>query len=105
MEGSGGSLLFLVLMGAVFYFMIYRPNRRMRQHHRSLIESVQEGDEVVTAGGLLGTVRAVTEDEFHLELAPGTTVRLAKPYVARRLEPEDAEEESGEIEPARDPGA
>ncbi len=105
MQGLDSSLVFLVLVGAVFYFMLYRPNKKRIDHHRSLIASVEEGDEVVTIGGLFGTVRAITDDEFHLEIAPGTTIRLAKSAIARRLEP-DLEEgpDHDEAEPAGDVG-
>lgn len=82
------SLIFLLLVGAVFYLMLYRPNKRRIDQHRSLIESVEEGDEVVTIGGLFGTVSAITDEHFHIEIAPGTTIRLARSAIARRVEPE-----------------
>jgi preprotein translocase subunit YajC len=88
-QGLDSSLIFLILVGVVFYMMLYRPNKKRIDQHRSLIESVEVGDEVVTIGGLFGTVRAVTEDQFHLDLAPGTTVKLAKSAIARRLENDD----------------
>lgn len=88
MQGLDSSLIFLVLVGVVFYFMLYRPNKKRIDQHRSLIESVGVGDEVVTIGGLFGIVTDITEDRFHLELAPGTTVKLAKSAIARRIEPE-----------------
>jgi preprotein translocase subunit YajC len=94
------SLIFLVLVGVVFYFMLVRPNKKRRDQHRDLIESVEVGDEVVTIGGLFGTVREITEDQFHLDLAPGTTVKLAKFAIARRVDPEttlaETEDESSE---------
>ncbi len=103
------SLIFLLLVGAVFYLMLYRPNKRRIDQHRSLIESVEEGDEVVTIGGLFGTVSAITDEQFHIEIAPGTTIRLAKSAIARRIEPEVAdpaeEEQLHEGEDARDAGA
>ena len=89
MQGLDSSLIFLVLVGVVFYFMLYRPNKRRIDQHRSLIESVEVGDEVVTIGGLFGTVRQITDEQFHLELAPGTQVRLAKSAIARRVERPD----------------
>lgn len=98
-QGLDSSLIFLVLVGVVFYFMLYRPNKRRIDQHRSLIESVDVGDEVVTIGGLFGTVRQITEDQFHVELAPGTQVRLAKSAIARRLErPDEIDLEDTEAE-------
>ncbi len=89
MQGLDSSLIFLVLVGLVFYFMLYRPNKKRIDQHRLLIDSVQVGDEVVTIGGLFGHVREISDEQFHLELAPGTTVRLAKSAIARRIEPPD----------------
>lgn len=105
MQGLDSSLIFLVLVGVVFYFMLYRPNKRRIDQHRSLIESVGVGDEVVTIGGLFGTVRAITEDQFHLELTPGTTVRLAKSAIARRIEaPDEIDLDSTETEESASAG-
>lgn len=99
MQGLDSSLIFLVLVGVVFYFMLYRPNKRRIDQHRALIDSVQMGDEVVTIGGLFGTVREITDDQFHLELAPGTTVKLAKSAIARRIEaPDQIDLDDGEAE-------
>ena len=99
MQGFDSSLVFLVLMGAVFYFMLIRPNKKRMEQHRSLIASVEAGDEVVTIGGLFGTVRHITEEEFHVELAPGTTVRLAKSAIARRVErPDEIDLDDSEAE-------
>jgi len=94
-QGLDSSLIFLVLVGAVFYFMLYRPNKRRIDQHRSLIDSIEVGDEVVTIGGLFATVREITEEQLHLEVAPGTTVRLAKSAIARRIEPQDEIELDG----------
>ena len=90
MQGLDSSLIFLLLVGVVFYLMLYRPNKKRIDAHRALIESIDVGDEVVTIGGLFGTVKTITAEQFHVELAPGTTVRLAKSAVARRLDGDDA---------------
>lgn len=97
MEGLNSSLVFLVLVGLVFYLMLYRPNKKRIDQHRRLIDSVEVGDEVVTIGGMFGHVRTITDDEFHVEIAPGTTIRFAKSAIARRLAPEPAED-SGTVE-------
>lgn len=91
------SLVFLVLVGVVFYLMLYRPNKKRIDAHRRLIDSVEVGDEIVTIGGMLGHVRTITDDEFHVEVAPGTTIRFAKSAIARRLEP-DASDASETVE-------
>ncbi len=98
MQGLDSSLIFLVLVGLVFYLMLYRPNKKRIDQHRKLIDSVREGDEIVTIGGMFGSVRTITDDQFHIEIAPGTTIKLAKSAIARRLEPEEAAEDVSGVE-------
>lgn len=86
MQGLDSSIVFLILVGIVFYLMLYRPNKKRIDQHRQLIDSVSEGDEVVTIGGVFGTIRAITDDQFHVEIAPGTTIRIAKSAIGRRVE-------------------
>lgn len=96
-------LILLVVLGAVFYFLLIRPQRRRQQQHQSLVESVHLGDEVVTIGGIYGIVQFVGEQDFQLEIAPGTTVRMLKSAIARVITPEDEDEadyEDDEDEPA-----
>lgn len=88
MQGLDSSIVFLILVGIVFYLMLYRPNKKRIDQHRQLIDSVTEGDEVVTIGGVFGTIRAITDDQFHVEIAPGTTIRIAKSAIGRRVENE-----------------
>ena len=76
-----GPLAFII---TVFYFMAIRPQKRRAEAHRSLINAISVGDEVVTIGGMHGTVRAIGDDEIELEVAPGTNVRFLKQAVARR---------------------
>ncbi len=72
-------------MMVVFYFMLIRPQKRRADQHRALMESLTVGDEVVTIGGMFGTVRRLDESELELEVAPGTTLRLLRSAVARRI--------------------
>ncbi len=98
MQGLDSSLIFLVLVGLVFYLMLYRPNKKRIDQHRRLIDSVREGDEIVTIGGMFGTVTTITDDQFHVEIAAGTTIKLAKSAIARRLEPDQAAEDASGVE-------
>jgi preprotein translocase subunit YajC len=110
-NGSSGSsgvavLLPIVLMGAIFYFLLIRPQRRQRQQHRQLVEGLDVGDEVVTIGGVYGTVRALDDESITLEVAPGVDMRFARGAVARKLvydeEDYDQDEPAGEEEEAGD---
>jgi preprotein translocase subunit YajC len=88
------NLIFLGFLILIFYFMLIRPQRRRVDQHRRLISSIGNGDEVVTIGGVFGTVRRIGEEEIELEISPGTTVRVVKSAIARRVE--DVEPEVGD---------
>ena len=78
-------LIFLVVFMGIFYFMLIRPQKRRAEQHRSLVSSLERGDEVVTIGGLYGTVQRIGDDDLDLEVAPGTTLRVLKTAIARRI--------------------
>jgi preprotein translocase subunit YajC len=89
--GQGGSALSLlvplVLMGGLFYFLLIRPQQRRSRAQRDLIASVAVGDEIMTAGGIIGTVTAIDEDEdvLTVEIAPNTNIRVVKRAVSQRF--------------------
>jgi preprotein translocase subunit YajC len=97
MDQGLSTLIFLGLLVAIFYFMLIRPQKRRVQEHRALVESIGVGDDVVTIGGLHGTVRGLSDDEIELEIAPGTTVRFVRSAIARRLT-EDLDETDDYVE-------
>jgi preprotein translocase subunit YajC len=72
----------------VFWMLIMRPQRQRRQLQAQLRANLKAGDEVMTIGGLFGTVRDVGENHVVLEIAPETRVRLAKSAVTARAEAE-----------------
>jgi preprotein translocase subunit YajC len=89
------NLLFLGFLILIFYFMLIRPQKRRVDQHRRLLASINDGDEVVTIGGMFGTVRRIGEDEIELEISSGTTVRVVKSAIARRVT-EDLPDEVGD---------
>ena len=99
---SGGSLLSLlfplVLLGGVFYFLLLRPNRTRQRQQQSLLESLKVGDEVMTAGGIFGTLKDIDEEDdiVTVEIAPGTEVRMLRRGIAQRLVDEPEEESGGD---------
>jgi preprotein translocase subunit YajC len=104
--GGGGStaslLIFIVLMGLVFYVFLIRPQRRRQRQHADLISRVRVGHEVQMAGGILGRVRRVDDEEgtVSVEVAPGVEVRFLKGAISRNLtleqQGDEAAEEAGE---------
>ena len=96
-SGSAFSpLILLVVLGAVFYFLLIRPQRRRQAQHQTLVEGVRVGDEIVTIGGIYGVVQFVGEQDFQLEIAPDTTVRMLKSAIARVITAEGEDEEEYE---------
>lgn len=83
----------LVLLGLMWVVLIRPQQQRVRQQ-RELIASLEVGDEVVTAGGVMGRVVSLDDDEMSLEVAPGTTMRFIRMAVTSRVkEPaEDVDE-------------
>ena len=89
--------LFILVMLAVIWFFLIRPRqRRMREQQRQ-VAAIDVGDDVVTAGGLYGTVRELEDGEVRLEIAPDVVVRVARGAVAAVLTENDTDElETGE---------
>jgi preprotein translocase subunit YajC len=88
------SLIFLALLIGIFYFMLIRPQKKQAEHRRELIESVETGDEVITIGGLHGTVQAIDDEDMQLEIAPGTVVTFVKSAIARKVWDEEDEDDA-----------
>jgi preprotein translocase subunit YajC len=88
-----GSLLFLIPMLLLFYAMLVRPQRRQVAAHQALVASLSEGDDVVTVGGMFGTVRRIDDAIVDLEVAPGTTIRVARSAVSRKISEPTQEQE------------
>jgi preprotein translocase subunit YajC len=99
-SGSSGFtvLLPLLLMGGIFYFLLIRPQRRQRQAHQRLVDSVDIGDEVVTIGGVYGIVKALDDESLTLEVAPNVSVRFARGAIARKLVFDEEEEYEDSVE-------
>jgi preprotein translocase subunit YajC len=86
------------------WFLLIRPQRRRQQAAQHLLTQIGVGKEIVTAGGLFGTVTAVEGDEVRLEIADGVEVRIAKRAVAGVVS-EDEEPEEPEEQPHEEPPA
>lgn len=78
-------MLPLVLMFVVLYFVMIRPQMRKQKEHRTMIEAIAKGDEVATAGGLLGKITRMGEGYLTLEIAPGVEVQLQRSAIVQVL--------------------
>ena len=89
MEGSG-SLVFLVLLIGVFYFMLIRPQQRRMKALQSLQSSLQLGDEIVTSAGFFGTIRRFDGEVVTIELSPGVEARVNRRAISGKVSTEPA---------------
>lgn len=84
--GSGdiiSSLMPLVLIGVIFYFLLIRPQQRRAKEHKAMVEALRRGDQIVTQGGLVGKVaKVIDDDEIDVELSEGVKVRLLRSAVS-----------------------
>ena len=76
--------VFLPLLFGAFYFMIIRPQQQRVKSHNNLVSSVAVGDEIVSAGGIVGNITAIGDRDVQLEIAPGVVVKLAKGAIAQK---------------------
>ena len=88
------SLLPILLLVVVFYFFMLRPQRNRMRAHQDLLAALGLGDEVETIGGIFGTIRSMDDEAYMLEISPGTTVRVSRGAVRRKVVEPDEEEPS-----------
>lgn len=87
-QGGGFEMLIMLLVfGAVFYFMIYRPQAKRVKEHKNLMSELSKGDEVLTQGGLVGKVTKVSDEKDFvvISIAEGTEVTLQKASITAVL--------------------
>ncbi len=85
MGSSLTSMLPLVLMFVVLYFVMIRPQMKKQKEHRAMIDALAKGDEVATAGGLLGKVTKLGDGFLAVEIASGVEVQLQRSAVVQVL--------------------
>jgi preprotein translocase subunit YajC len=85
MGSSLMSMLPLVLMFVVLYFVMIRPQMKRQKEHRAMIDALAKGDEVATAGGLLGKVTKLGDSHLSVEIATGVEVQLQRSAVVQVL--------------------
>ena len=77
----------IILIGAAMYFLLLRPQRRRMKDAQQLVNTVQEGDEVITNGGIYGFVNAIDGDIVWLDIADNTEIRVHRSAIARKIDP------------------
>lgn len=103
--GAWGLWVILGLMFIVMYFVLYRPQRKRAQEAKDLLSTLRKGDQVVTIGGIHGTIVKLTEDTVAIEVDKGVRMTFSRSAIARTLtvheereedEPTSADEEAEE---------
>lgn len=94
MEGGGALTQFLplVLIFAIMYFLLIRPQQKKMKDHRAMVAAVRRGDLIVTQGGMIGKIAKVNDQEVEVEVASGVKVRIVKHTIAEvrsKTEPAD----------------
>ncbi len=93
-------LLPFVAIAALFWFLMIRPAQRRQREQQSTQRAAEVGSEIMLTSGIFGTVTGAGDETLELEVAPGTTLRVARAAVARVLNPEP--EQAGSDQPAED---
>ena len=95
-EGGSAGIIFMVqmvLIFVIFYFLLIRPQSKERQRHESMLKTLKKGDEIITNGGLIGTIVHVEENRLTLRTGENTRVTVDRGRVAQLLGAKGVKEE------------
>jgi preprotein translocase subunit YajC len=84
--GGLGQFLPIVLLFLGMWFLIIAPQRKRQKAHDKMLSEIKKGDEIVTTGGLFGTVTRVKDDRFVVEIADNTRIELGKDFFSSKIE-------------------
>jgi len=80
--GGLASFLPLIILFAVFYFLLIRPQSKRAKEHKNMVAALAKGDEVVTNGGILGSISEIDENYVTLEIADGVEIKVQRPSIS-----------------------
>ena len=90
-QGGGFSAFVpLILMFAIFYFLLIRPQQKKAKAHKALLSSIKKGDKVVSSGGLHGLVTGLTEEVVTMEIAPKVRVKVSRGSIGGVMRKDEA---------------
>jgi preprotein translocase subunit YajC len=94
--------VYFAVIALAFFLLIVLPQRRRTNAHRALLAALQVGDEVITIGGILGTIRELDDEKIRLEVADGVVLTVARNAIAQSVidvpVPSDDETDDGQVE-------
>ncbi|ADH86593.1 preprotein translocase subunit YajC [Desulfurivibrio alkaliphilus] len=79
--GGFGAFIPLILIFVIFYFLLIRPQQKKAKEHQQFLAAMKIGDEVITSGGIQGTITGLSDNVVTLEIADKTRVKVARPYI------------------------
>lgn len=82
-------LLPLIVLFAIFYFIIIRPQMKQQKTHKEMIANLKKGDKIITNGGLIAEILKVEDEFFSIKLSDDTQARLSKDFVFNKLDSEE----------------
>tara|TARA_B100001027_G_scaffold213556_1_gene184419 strand:+ start:247 stop:567 length:321 start_codon:yes stop_codon:yes gene_type:complete len=88
--GGLGQFLPIILLFVGMWFLIIAPQRKRQKAHDKMLSELQTGDEIITSGGVYGTITNVKEDRFVVRIADNTKIELGKSFVANKVTPSEA---------------
>ncbi len=91
-----GPLLALLITFGIMWVLLILPQQRRMKQHQAVVASLRVGDEVVTAGGVYGTITSVDEDTLAVEVAPAVVLRVLRSAVSQRIGPFDDTDDEDE---------
>lgn len=92
---SGTNIAPLILsalaIGVLFFFMIVRPQKKNLARHKEMVAQLKSGDEIITSGGIYGTIKSVDSDSVMMEVADGIQIKVATRAVAMKKAPDTSD--------------
>lgn len=87
--GALGSLIPLILIFVIFYFLLIRPQQKRAKDHKKMVENLKKGDKIITSGGIYGVIEAVGTNTVTVKIAENIKVKLGKAYIAALRAPSE----------------
>ncbi len=80
----------IVVMIAIFYFLLYRPQKKQQSRRRAMLDSLKKGDQVITIGGIYGTIEEIGDKSLKLKIADGVVIEVVRSSVNANVTQQEA---------------
>jgi preprotein translocase subunit YajC len=93
-EGGIDGFLPIIILFAIFYFLLIRPQQKKAKEHREMIANLKKGTRIVTSGGIYGTIVAIDDTTIGLEIAEKVKIKISRGNVAAQISDNDSAQKS-----------